>query len=95
MGTYMALVDVSDENVQNVQELASMWGDLNGDIEQYGGKLIDAYAVLGEHDYLVIFEADGRDGAFKTSVSIERYGLDTQTMEIIPVEEMGALVEDI
>lgn len=95
MGTYMALVDVSDENVQNIQELASMWGNLNNDVEQFGGELIDAYAVLGEHDYLVIFEAEGRDGAFKTSVSIERYGLDTQTMEIIPVDEMGGLVEDI
>lgn len=95
MGTYMALVDVSDENVQNVQELTSMWGDLNSDIEQFGGELKDAYAVLGEHDYLVIYEADGRDGAFKTSMCIERYGLDTQTMEIIPVEEMGGLVEDI
>lgn len=95
MGTYMALVDVSDENVQNVQELASMWGDLRDDIEQFGGELKDAYAILGEHDYLVVYEATGRDGAFKTSLSIERYGLDTQTMEIIPVEEMGGLVDDI
>lgn len=95
MGTYMALVDVSDENVQNVQELASIWGDLQTDIAEFGGELKDAYAILGEHDYLVIFEATDRDGAFKTSISIERYGLDTQTMEIIPVEEMGQLVEDI
>lgn len=95
MGTYMAMVDVSDENVQNIQELASMWGGLQADIEQFGGELKDAYAILGEHDFLVIFEADGRDGAFKTSISIERYGLDTQTMEIIPVDEMGKLVEDI
>lgn len=95
MGTYMAMVDVRDENVQNVQELASMWGDLQTDIDEFGGELKDAYAVLGEHDFLVIFEATGRDGAFKTSLSIERYGLDTQTMEIIPVDEMGQLVEDI
>lgn len=95
MGTYMALVDVTDETVQNVQDLATIWGDLNGDIEALGGELIEAYAILGEHDYLVVFEADGRNGAFQTSVSIERYGLDTQTMEIIPVEELGELVQDI
>jgi len=95
MATYMALVDVTDETVQNVQELATVWGDLTGDIEALGGELVEAYAILGEHDYLVIFEAEGRNEAFQTSVSIERYGLDTQTMEIIPVEELGGLVEDI
>jgi len=95
MGTYMALVDVTDETVQNVQEVATIWSDLTGDIEQLGGELIDAYAILGKHDYLVIYEAEDRDGAFKTSVSIERYGLDTQTMEIIPVEDLGGLADDI
>lgn len=94
MSTYMALVDVTDETVQNVQELASVWGEIQGDIDELGGDLKDAYAVLGEHDFLVVFEADGRDDAFKTSISIERYGLDTQTMEIIPVDDMGGLVED-
>jgi uncharacterized protein with GYD domain len=91
----MALVDVTDETVQNVQDLATVWGGLTGDIEALGGELIDAYAILGEHDYIVIFEADGRDKAFQTSVSIERYGLDTQTMEIIPVDDLGELVQDI
>jgi len=95
MGTYMALVDVTDETVQNVQDLATVWGDLTGDIETLGGELVDAYAILGEHDYLVIFEAEGRDEAFQTSVSIERYGLDTQTMELIPVDDLGELVQDI
>ncbi|AEN06891.1 GYD domain-containing protein [Halolamina sp.] len=95
MDTYMALVDVTDETVQNIQDLATIWGDLTGDIEALGGELLDAYAIIGEHDYLIVFEAEGRDGAFKTSVSIERYGLDTQTMEIIPVEELGGLVDDI
>ncbi|MBP1985848.1 GYD domain-containing protein [Halolamina salifodinae] len=95
MGTYMALVDVTDETVQNVQDLATVWGDLTGDIEALGGELLDAYAILGKHDYLVVFEAEGRDAAFQTSVSIERYGLDTQTMEIIPVDELGELVQDV
>ena len=95
MDTYMALVDVDDQRIQNVQELAAIWGEIGNDITELGGELVDAYAILGEHDFLVVFEADGRDGAFKTSVSMERYGLDTQTMEIIPVEDLGRLVDDI
>lgn len=95
MATYMALVDVDDQRIQNVQELAAIWGEIGNDVAELGGELVDAYAILGEHDFLVVFEADGRDGAFKTSVSMERYGLDTQTMEIIPVEDLGGLVDDI
>ncbi|MFC6836730.1 GYD domain-containing protein [Halomarina ordinaria] len=93
MGTYMALVDVRD-TVQNVQKLASVWGDVRNEIHDLDGELLDAYAVLGEHDYLVLFEAPNREQALKMSLVVERRGLDMQTMEIIPVERFGELVED-
>jgi uncharacterized protein with GYD domain len=95
MGTYTALVDVADANVQNVQEFASVWGDIRQDIEDSGGELQDAYAILGEHDFLVLFEAGDQQQALQIALSMERYGLDTQTMEIIPVEQFGEIVEDI
>lgn len=95
MGTYTALVDVADANVQNVQEFASVWGDIRQDIEGCGGELNDAYAILGEHDFLVLFEAGDQQQALQIALSMERYGLDTQTMEIIPVEQFGEIVEDI
>lgn len=95
MATYMALVDVDETRVQNVQELATVWGDVRGDVADVGGDLLDAYAVLGEHDFLVLFEASDREEALQISVGMERYGLDTQTMELIPVERFGELVDDI
>jgi uncharacterized protein with GYD domain len=95
MPTYMALVDVVDAEVQNAQKLASIWGELRHDIADLDGELKDAYAVLGEHDFLLLFEAPDRDRALQTSLVIERRGLDMQTMEIIPVEHFGELVEDL
>lgn len=95
MGTYMALVDVNDESAQNVQDLAAIWGDIRNDISGVGAELLDTYAILGEHDYLVLYEARDRDHAFQVSVKLEQYGLDTQTMELIPVDELGHLVEDL
>lgn len=94
MNTYMALVNVEGSQVQNAQELATVWGEVRTDITNVGGELIDAYAILGEHDFLVLFEANDEREAMQISIGIERYGLDTQTMEIIPVEEMGDIVED-
>ena len=94
MGTYVALVEVREEQAQNAQDLATIWGEIREDVSDVGGELIDAYAVLGEHDFLVLFEADGPEQAMQVSIGVERYGLDTQTMEVIPVERMGELVED-
>lgn len=91
----MALVDVVDAEVQNAQELASIWGELRNEIGERGGELRDAYAILGEHDYLLIFDAPDRDVALQISLVVERRGLDMQTMELIPVDRFGELVEDI
>jgi uncharacterized protein with GYD domain len=94
MSTYMALVDVNEPEIRNAQELATIWAEIREDLDQVGGSLEDAYAILGEHDFLVLFEADGRDEAIQASIGMERYGLDTQTMEIMNVENLGRLVED-
>ncbi|WP_254537047.1 GYD domain-containing protein [Halomarina litorea] len=95
MHTYMALVDVVDAEVQNAQVLASVWGDLRNDVQELGGEMRDAYAILGEHDFLVLFDAPDRDRALQISLVIERRGLDMQTMEIVPVERFGELVNDL
>ena len=94
MGTYVALIEVREEQVQNAQDLATVWAEIREDMSDVGGELVDAYAVLGEHDFLVLFEADGPEQAMQISIGVERYGLDTQTMEVIPIERMGELVED-
>lgn len=93
MGTYTALIEVKESHVQNAQELAAVWGDIRSDLDAIG-ELKEAYAILGEHDFLVLFEAQDRGEALQMSLSMERYGLDTQTMELIPIDQFGELVED-
>ncbi|MFC5970893.1 GYD domain-containing protein [Halomarina salina] len=95
MGTYMALVDVVESRVQNAQELASVWGDLRNDIADVGGEMKDAYAILGDHDFLILFEAPDHETALQISIVIERRGLDMQTHELLPVDEFGSLVQDV
>jgi uncharacterized protein with GYD domain len=95
MNSYMALVEVVDERIQNAQELASIWGDLRNDIGDLGGEMNDAYAVLGDHDYLLLFDAPDHETALQISLVVERRGLDMHTHELLPVEEFGSLVQDI
>ena len=95
MPTYAALVDVNESAFQNTQEMASVWGDIKLDIEDLDGELHDAYAILGGYDFLLLYEAADREAAFQMSVAVERYGFDMETMETIPIEEMGSLVAEI
>jgi uncharacterized protein with GYD domain len=95
MVTYTTLADVTDENLQNVQEWAKTWGNINHEIERFDGEVHEAYAVLGDHDFQFTYEAPDEEAAMKIAVAIERYGLDTQTHQLVDVERMGELTDDI
>lgn len=95
MSTYVGLIDVNEPEIQNVQELASIWGDIRSDVESQGGELLDTYALLGSRDFLVLFEADDEEAALKIAVAMERYGLDMETMQAVALDRLGELVEEI
>ncbi|ODR79275.1 gyd domain protein [Haladaptatus sp. W1] len=94
MSTYASLVTV-ERDYQNVQELASIWGDVRSELETHSATLESTYAILGEYDFLLVIDAEDRDAAYRASLCIERYGLDMQTMEIIPMEDFATLVDDL
>jgi len=92
---YVSMVTVEDREFQNVQELASIWGEIRGELEEFDVDVIDTYAILGSHDFLLIFDAPDRDTVFQAAVAIESYGMDLQTMEITPTDRFADLVDDV
>lgn len=92
---YASLVDVNEATAQNVQELASVWGQIDNELSEIGVEVEESYAVLGEVDFLVVFEAPTKEAAFKADVVLERHGLDVQTMEIAPTSQFSELVHDV
>lgn len=95
MPTYAALVDVREDEVQNLQRLATVWTEVEADVEELGGELADAYALLGRHDYLLLLEMPSRAEALQAALTVERHGLDMETLEAVPVSELGSLVEEL
>ena len=95
MPTYASTVQLDDRDVQNMQELASIWGEVRAEFEEHDVELRDSYAILGEHDFLVIFEAPNREGAFKSALTLHRHGLDAQTMEIMDTDDFSTLVDEV
>lgn len=95
MPTYASLVRVDDRDVQNAQELASIWGEIETEFDGHGATLEAAYAVLGEHDFLVIFETGDREDGFKCALTLRRHGLDGQTMPVVDTDDFSHLVDEI
>jgi len=95
LARFVALVDVTEQNVQNVQEMASVWGDVRQEFERIGASVEESYAVLGQVDFLVIFKSPDTETAFRADVVLERYGLEVQTMHAVDTDSFSELVEDL
>lgn len=95
MPRYITHVDVNEEQFQNPQELVSIWGAIREDVETLGGEIEETYAVLGDYDFHVMFTVESSETAFQVTQVIERHGLDTRTMEALPLDRIGELVEDV
>ena len=95
MGTYASLVDVDDRDVQNAQELSSIWGEIRTEFQDHEAEVLDSYAILGRHDFLVVFDAADRESAFKSALTLRRHGLSAQTMEIVDTDDFANLVDEV
>ena len=62
-------------------------------IKQCGGKLVAAYATMGETDLLAIMEFPGINEAVKASVALNKaLGISFSTVPALPVEDFDKLV---
>jgi uncharacterized protein with GYD domain len=62
-------------------------------INQCGGKLVGAYATMGQTDIMIIVEFPGVSEAIKASVALEKdTGISFSTMPALGIEEFDKLV---
>ena len=92
MQTWVSLVDVDGTEFQDLHELASLWGDINLELEEVDAEIRETYALLGRYDFLLVFRAPDRDAVFEVALAAGRHGLNMNTMEGVPIEHFGTLV---
>lgn len=95
MVKYTVLADVRASEFQNVQELATIGGEIEREISDLGGELIDSFAILGSYDFQFTFEADGEEQAMQIVFAIERLGLDARTHQVVDTDRLGELTDEI
>lgn len=94
MPVFATLIDLTDAEFQNAQEFVSMWGRVRNEVEEIGVNIRETYALLTDHDLLVIFEAADVDIALQTSLAMRRHGLNVDTMAAVPFEHIADFVDD-
>ena len=87
MATYVSLIKLTAEGAKNVKTSGEAIQEASNWIGKSGGKVLAAYALQGNYDFLWITEFPEERGAWKSLVSTALQGrVSTETMTAIPIE---------
>ncbi len=93
MPTYISLLKMTPEGAKDIKGLPKRYEDFRKHLEQAGGKLVGAYAVMGQYDYVAVFDVPDDATAVSLALRIAQRGTSsTQTMRAIPMDEFVQLV---
>jgi uncharacterized protein with GYD domain len=94
MATYLMLGQYSEGSVKEIS--AKRTKDALALVKQYGGKVKDGYAMLGEQDLLLILEAKDNPTAMKISVGLSKLlGIAFTTAPAVSMEEFDKLMKSV
>lgn len=91
MTTYLMFGRYDTESVGKIS--ADRTALANALISENGGKVMSGYALLGEHDLVLIVDLPGTAEAMKTSVGLAKLlGIAFTTAPAVSIEEFDKLV---
>jgi uncharacterized protein with GYD domain len=94
MATYFMFGKYSQDSIKKIS--AKRTGDTKELIKKQGGNLIDAYALLGDKDLVLIVELPDTEHAMKTSVMLsKKLEIGFSTFPAISVDTFDEITEDI
>ena len=70
MSRYILLSTLTCEGTKTIKERPQRIQEVNKEIESFGAKVVDQYAVLGPYDFITIIEAPDNNAVAKVSVDL-------------------------
>ncbi|HXF66314.1 MAG TPA: GYD domain-containing protein [Burkholderiales bacterium] len=96
MARYVSLLKWTDQGIRGVKETVSRAQAARRAFEAAGGRFVDVYWTLGEHDVVLIFEAPEDETAMRLVLSLGTKGnVRSTTMRAFGEAEMGRIVEQV
>ncbi|TFH17217.1 GYD domain-containing protein [Candidatus Bathyarchaeota archaeon] len=84
MAKYILLSTLTPEGQKTLKTKPERIKEVNKEIEAYGVKVLEQFAVLGPYDFVNIVEAPNNDTVFKMSVDLGSRG----TIKILSMPSM-------
>jgi uncharacterized protein with GYD domain len=88
MPTYIMLSRVSPEGLTTLKRNPSRLQEVNQEVEQFGARVVQQYALLGSYDFVTVLDAPDSETVARISVELgSRRTASYQTLIAIPVDE--------
>ena len=89
MAKYILLSSMTPEGQKTLKTKPERIKEVNKEIEAFGVKVLEQYAVLGPYDFVNIVEAADNDTVFKMSVELGSRGtIKILSMPAITIDEL-------
>jgi uncharacterized protein with GYD domain len=97
MPVYVSLVKFTRDGIMTMKDQGISRSDtVQQNVEQLGGKLIDAYYCLGQYDVVAILEFPDNKTAMKAAVKNASLGhIQITTLPAVPRDEWAKLLGEI
>ncbi|UCH57709.1 MAG: GYD domain-containing protein [Candidatus Bathyarchaeota archaeon] len=95
MAKYILLSKLTEDGRQTLKKKPERIKEVNKELEAFGVKVLEQYAVLGPYDFVNLVEAPDNEAIFKLSVELGSRGtIQITSMPAITIEELiGKLKE--
>ncbi len=96
MQTYIVLATLTDKGIQNMKNAPQRIERSAQDIKAMGGNMVGFYTVMGEYDYVAIFEAPKDEVIMDFLMQVGVGGsVRTTTLRAFDREELAAIVNKL
>jgi uncharacterized protein with GYD domain len=91
---FVHLVNFTTEGAKTIGESKKRYDWFEQGVKAAGGRIIDAYGVLGAHDLVVTTEMPDEKAVIKVvAATVARGTVSVQTLTAIPIKEFYELVD--
>lgn len=92
---FVHLVNFTTEGAKTIGESKKRYDLFEQGVQAAGGRVVDAYGVLGSHDLVAITELPDEKAATRVAVAaVARGTVSIQTLTAIPIKEFYELVDE-
>jgi uncharacterized protein with GYD domain len=88
VATFIMLSRLTPEGMKTLRENPNRIQEVNQEVEQFGARVVQQYALLGPYDFITVLEAPDAETVSQVSVELSsRATASYQTLTAISVDE--------